>query len=219
VTQDAEYGDQLAATEAVEKAWKKARETYSDALALARIAFKNNLDAQRTLRLNGVRRESLSGWLEDAKVFYQQLLDNPAWVQALERYDYSVDRLTQEGGRGPGQTVGRGQRVVQRPEGSGEGGFSERPAETGEVGVGGAEPAEDEEVGAVESPRGLLFGFCVRCPEGRRRRVLLRSKKPKARAGAQRGPTPRPKQGRRRLGIGADQGKLRKASGGMGEGG
>jgi len=127
-TQDAEYGDQLAATEAVEKAWKKTREFYSDALALARIAFKNNLDAQRALRLNGVRRESLSGWLEDAKVFYQQLLENPAWVQALERYDYSVERLTQEGGRGPGQTVGRGQRMVQRSEGSGEGGGSERPA-------------------------------------------------------------------------------------------
>jgi len=95
-TQDAEYGDQLAATEAVEKAWKKAREQYNDALTLARMAFKTDLDAQRALRLNGDRRNSLSGWLEDAKVFYQQLLTNTAWAKALERYDYNASRLTQE---------------------------------------------------------------------------------------------------------------------------
>jgi len=94
--QDAEYGDQIAATEAVEKAWKKARDQYNDALTLARIAFKNDSDAQRSLRLNGDRRNSLSGWLEDAKVFYQQLLNNTAWAKALERYDYTQARLTQE---------------------------------------------------------------------------------------------------------------------------
>jgi len=96
VAQDAEYGDQIAATEAVEKAWKKAREQYSDALTLARIAFKTDLDAQRALRLTGDRKDSLSGWLEDAKVFYQQLLNNTAWAKALERYDYTTVRLTQE---------------------------------------------------------------------------------------------------------------------------
>jgi len=119
VTQDAEYGDQLAATEAVEKAWKKARETYSDALALARIAFKNSIDAQRSLRLNGVRRESLSGWLEDAKVFYQQLLENPAWVQALERYDYTIPRLTQEWGQV--EEVSRLKSVQEREKGEAKG--------------------------------------------------------------------------------------------------
>jgi len=96
VAQDAEYGDQIAATEAVEKAWKRAREQYSDALTLARVAFKTDIDAQRALRLNGDRKDSLSGWLEDAKVFYQQLLNNTAWAKALERYDYTAARLTQE---------------------------------------------------------------------------------------------------------------------------
>lgn len=95
-TQDAEYGDQLAATEAVEKAWNGARDPYNDALTLARIAFKNDLDAQRALRLGGDRKDSLSGWLEDARAFYRQLLNSTSWTKALDRFGYTAEKLTRE---------------------------------------------------------------------------------------------------------------------------
>jgi len=95
-TQDAEYGDQIAATIALEQAWDKARHGYADTLALARVAFKADPDAQRALRLNGDRRNSLSGWLEDAKVFYAQLLGSALWRSALVRYGRDQKVLAQE---------------------------------------------------------------------------------------------------------------------------
>lgn len=118
-TQDAEYGDQIAATAALEKAWEKARHGYSDTLALARVAFKADVDAQRAMRLNGERRNSLSGWLEDAKVFYGQLVANTGWRTALVRYGRDEKTLTQE--RAAIEEVDRLKSVQEREKGEARG--------------------------------------------------------------------------------------------------
>lgn len=95
-TQTAEYGDQYAATEAVTTAWQAAETAYMRSLKLARVAFKGNAKAQAALALSGTRKSSLSGWLEQAEQFYQNLLADPTLLAGLARFGYDLIRINDE---------------------------------------------------------------------------------------------------------------------------
>jgi hypothetical protein len=73
-TQAKEYGDQFAATEA----WQQHRDdfhpTYIDHLDLARIVFRKDIAAKKTLALSEKRKESQSGYISQGLQFYNNAI-------------------------------------------------------------------------------------------------------------------------------------------------
>ena len=94
--QKKEFGEQVGATDDMSKAWDEARKPYTNAYKIARIAFKNDPGALKELLLNGERKESLSGWMEQASVFYTNLLYKEEYLQAMSRFGYVRKKLEME---------------------------------------------------------------------------------------------------------------------------
>jgi len=72
--QKAEYGGQYEASAAVRAAWDAADVAYSASLKVARVALQDDPKAHAALMLGGTRKQSLSGWIEQATAFYTNLL-------------------------------------------------------------------------------------------------------------------------------------------------
>jgi hypothetical protein len=89
----AEYGDQIAATDALNKAWERAKTTYTPLTQVARVAFKNDAGTIAQLALNGRRKKSLSGWLEQANLFYNNALANPDILNGLAKFGITAEKL------------------------------------------------------------------------------------------------------------------------------
>jgi hypothetical protein len=94
--QQREYGEQYEATQTVQAAWDEAATAYSAALKIARIVFRGNESARNALVLSGNRKQSLSGWLDQARRFYNNMLQNPDFVTAMTPYSYDQTRLAAE---------------------------------------------------------------------------------------------------------------------------
>ena len=94
--QEKEYGDQYEATQQVKDAWEKAAVAYSAALKIARVAFRGQKAAAGSLQLAGTRKQSLSGWLKQARSFYGNLLKDPALVAIMAAYSYDQTKLEAE---------------------------------------------------------------------------------------------------------------------------
>lgn len=94
--QKKEYGDQYEATATVEKAWAAADFAYKDALQIARLAFRDDNQAQAALLLNGRRKRTLGGWIEQTSVFYTNLLADPDKITAMSAYTYDAIKLGAE---------------------------------------------------------------------------------------------------------------------------
>lgn len=91
-----EYGDQVAATAELNDIWETAHQQYIRTLKIARVAFNENIKADKATMLFGRRKESLSGWLEQARAFYSNLLGDPAFLTAMAEYGYTNEKLQQE---------------------------------------------------------------------------------------------------------------------------
>ena len=94
--QQKEYGEQHAATQAVEQAWATAKTAYIRSLGLARIAFKKDPLAQTTLALGGSRKQSLTGWLKQAEQFYRNLLITPVLLAGMAPFGYDAAAVQAE---------------------------------------------------------------------------------------------------------------------------
>ena len=81
--QQDEYGDQYAATERLGETEDAARERYMRHYGFAEAAFRDDPDAQSALGLSGPRKRSLGGWLDQALTFYDNLMSNPALLEAF----------------------------------------------------------------------------------------------------------------------------------------
>ena len=95
LAQKKEYGDQYQATEAVQDAWAVADEAYTKTLKIARLVFANDVHASAALRLSGMRKNSLAGWLDQARFFYGNLVD-PALMAQMGRYGYTPEKVQTE---------------------------------------------------------------------------------------------------------------------------
>ncbi len=93
-----EYGEQKAATRLFDEAHNRAYAAYSDAIQVARVAFKKDVQAQSSLGLRGRRKESFSGRWDQAVRFYDNLLQQAALVAVMARYTYDEVKLAQEQG-------------------------------------------------------------------------------------------------------------------------
>ncbi len=94
--QQKEYGDQYGATKARDDAWEIAHKVYMKSVKIARIAFNDDPGALAALQLNGDRKRSISGWLNQAKTYYGNLMGNPKWLQKMQQYGYSTEKLKGE---------------------------------------------------------------------------------------------------------------------------
>ena len=70
ITCKREYGDQFAATDALDKALNDANALYMKHVKLARIALKGERGAAQSLDLDGRRKQTYSGWIAQASVGY-----------------------------------------------------------------------------------------------------------------------------------------------------
>lgn len=90
------YGERIAATAELNNAWRTAKQQYMQTLKIARVAFRENVKADKAIFLKGVRKRTLSEWLIQAQVFYTNILNDGELTEILSRYGYSPERLRQE---------------------------------------------------------------------------------------------------------------------------
>ena len=91
--QTAEYGDQFAATDALETARDQANADYMRFVKVARVALKSDRDAFQKLDLDGKRKVSLSGWLAQAKQFYLNALADAGVQTKLADFGITQTKL------------------------------------------------------------------------------------------------------------------------------
>jgi hypothetical protein len=65
-------------------------------LKVVRVAFKGQPDKLARLNATGRRSKSLSGWLREARILYNNLLDAPDVLATMERFAYTSERLKEE---------------------------------------------------------------------------------------------------------------------------
>ena len=92
-TQRREYGEQYDATENLKDIWEQADSAYMDAVKVARIALRNMRGKWQALALDGSRKQSLSGWLEQAQQFYVNALSDSDIVAAMSRFGFDQTKL------------------------------------------------------------------------------------------------------------------------------
>ena len=93
-----EYGEQYDATRELEEARLKANLVYMKHVKIARVALKNKIGDWDKLQLNGKRKKSLSGWLAQASLFYNNVLADDILVEQMQEYGINKTKL-QEGQR------------------------------------------------------------------------------------------------------------------------
>ena len=93
VAQKQEYGEQYAATQAFTTAFKTANQTYMQMVKVARVAFTKDPHAITALGVAGQRKESYSGWLEQAQQFYLAALENTAFQTEFARFGVTLEKL------------------------------------------------------------------------------------------------------------------------------
>lgn len=94
--QQMEYNEQYEASRKFTEAADLADEKYMFNLKLARVVFKNNSKAQDDLKMNGHRKESFTGWYNDAVVFYNSLINNQEYLSAMNTYGVQLETLKTE---------------------------------------------------------------------------------------------------------------------------
>lgn len=91
--QQAEYGDQFAATDALQSAWDEAKTVYTRHVKVARVALKRERGAWKQLGLSGRRKRTLSGWLTQARQFYANALADPNILVELGNFGITQEKL------------------------------------------------------------------------------------------------------------------------------
>jgi hypothetical protein len=97
------WGEQLCATEVFHEKLAACQKKYTEHLALARLALGHDPSAARMLVLEGPRKRTIVGWMEDTRQFYTNALAQPGIIEALTRF--SVTRKDLKEGRSLLETV------------------------------------------------------------------------------------------------------------------
>lgn len=91
--QHAKRGAQIGATEQAKAAVDAANDAYMRFVKVARVALKEQRGALVSLDLVGKRKETLAGWVGQAKQFYATALVNEAILAHLAEYGITVAKL------------------------------------------------------------------------------------------------------------------------------
>ncbi len=95
--QKREYGDQYNATDAMYKNYEEGRSLYMQHVKLARLALKKDPALGKSLQLQGERKKTISDWLTQARIFYENALNQDEVIEALNRF--GIDKFALERGR------------------------------------------------------------------------------------------------------------------------
>lgn len=90
----AEYSEQYEATDALVDAHEAANETYLRHVKIARVALKDDRGAAEALKLRGRRKQTISGWLDQARTFYDNALADADVQSALAEFNVTSEDLT-----------------------------------------------------------------------------------------------------------------------------
>ncbi|MFY0686250.1 MAG: hypothetical protein JXQ90_03745 [Cyclobacteriaceae bacterium] len=91
--QKKEYGEQYAATDALDLALNTANKNYMRYVKLSRVVLKDDRGAWEALQLSGRRLKTYSGWIKQAKIFYTNAMANAASLNKLEDINIGVPQL------------------------------------------------------------------------------------------------------------------------------
>ncbi len=94
--QSAQYGQQYEATGNLKSAWDAAEAVYMPTLKVARVALRDYERAGNALKMNGMRKDSLWGWLEQSQAFYTNLLADEELLAAMTRFGFDRPKLEAE---------------------------------------------------------------------------------------------------------------------------
>lgn len=94
--QVARYGHQFAASQTMKQTRSTADATYTMALKVARVAFKDDVQANAALLLTGIRQKKLGQWIHQTLTFYNNLLADPRLLTKMSTYGYPEAKLTAE---------------------------------------------------------------------------------------------------------------------------
>lgn len=92
--QKQEYGEQFTATAGLQLSKANANKTYMRHVKLARVALRNDRGAYEALQLSGSRKQSTSGWVQQAKIFYANALASADIVDKLSVLTMTTEVLT-----------------------------------------------------------------------------------------------------------------------------
>jgi hypothetical protein len=92
--QKVEYGEQATATDALNAAWETANDMYMRQIKVARVAFRNERGIQGKLGIDGQRKQTIAGWLGQAKQFYTCALAEASIQATLANFGITVAKLT-----------------------------------------------------------------------------------------------------------------------------
>jgi len=90
-----EYGEQMGATQEMQTAWRTADKTYAVHRKLARLALRDDEQAQVALLLNERKSPLLRNWLVQAEIFYANALDNAEILAAMGQYNVTAGALVE----------------------------------------------------------------------------------------------------------------------------
>lgn len=88
-----QYGEQYDATERVQRAYESAQEEYRAFVRVARVALRDRDGLGAVLDLSGTRNRSLSGGLEQMRLFYQNALGDDQILDALALFNVTPEKL------------------------------------------------------------------------------------------------------------------------------
>lgn len=91
--QNKEYGEQYDATDKLTTQKAKTNNTWMTHVKVARIAFKNDRNAQEALYLQGRRKQTYSGWIEQAGMFYKNALRSEPFKARLAAFGTTQEKL------------------------------------------------------------------------------------------------------------------------------
>jgi hypothetical protein len=91
-----EYGEQYQASAESENFRADFESAYMKALKVARVAFSDDALASGSLKLYGPRKQSSSGWMDQAATFYANLRADPKLAAKMLRFGYSEAKIKAE---------------------------------------------------------------------------------------------------------------------------
>ncbi len=91
-----EYGEKYDATEQLHTIWKELKGYYNHLIAIGRIAFRNDVQAQTELQLTGSRKKNVVAYQEQAEITYGNILRSPEYKTRITGFGYTEERLTNE---------------------------------------------------------------------------------------------------------------------------
>ncbi len=84
---------QLAASRLFKALHAQAKDILMELIRRAKVAFEKDPDMLETLGLNRRRRRSFGKWIAQSKIFFNRLLENPAALEQMAKYNTTLEEL------------------------------------------------------------------------------------------------------------------------------